>query len=349
MIKPMRYPAPLAAPARIAVTAPSSGVPAALHPRLDLVIGKLERLGFSVEQGRCLRDNAKHVSAGADERAEELMRYLLDDSIAAVLPPWGGELAIELLARLDFAAIGAAKPKWLMGFSDLSTLMLPITLLAGWASAHGPNLMDLAPAQRDPLSASVFSNLAVPTGGAFTQASSTHWQARWPDFAQAAEAGFDLSEVTRLECLNAGAGDAAEFSGRLIGGCLDTIRHLAGSPYGDVPRFIAAHRAEGVILYFENAEMRPCDYARTLEGLRLAGWFDGIAGLIIGRSTASDASEPADLTQREVVQAALGGLPCPVLLEADIGHRPPHWLLINGALARVGYRDGAATLEQHLR
>ncbi|MCX9157692.1 LD-carboxypeptidase [Niveibacterium sp. 24ML] len=344
----MRYPLPLRAPARIAVTAPSSGVPAALHPRLDLVIGHLARRGFAVEQGQCLRQNLGHVSANAEARAAELMRYLLDDSIAAVLPPWGGELAIELLARLDFAAIAAAKPKWLMGFSDLSTLMLPLTLLAAWATAHGPNLMDLAPAQSDPLSASVFQHLATAAGGAFIQASSTHWQARWRDFAEDPAAGFDLTEPTRLECLNPAGHDEAEFSGRLIGGCLDTIRHLAGSRYGDVPRFIAAHRAEGTILYFENAEMRPCDYARTLEGLRLAGWFEGVSGLILGRSTAPEATEAGALSQRAVVAAALGSLGCPVLLEADIGHRPPHWLMINGALARVRYRTGAATIEQRL-
>jgi muramoyltetrapeptide carboxypeptidase LdcA involved in peptidoglycan recycling len=52
----LRFPAPLRPGARIAVTAPSSGVPAALHRRLDLVLGHLRAQGFVVEEGHCLRD-----------------------------------------------------------------------------------------------------------------------------------------------------------------------------------------------------------------------------------------------------------------------------------------------------
>ena len=58
------------------------------------------------------------------------------------MPPWGGELAIDLLPLLDFAAIGDAEPTWLVGYSDTSTLLLPLTLLTGVATLHGPGLMD---------------------------------------------------------------------------------------------------------------------------------------------------------------------------------------------------------------
>lgn len=76
----------------------------------------------------------------------ELMRLLRDPEVAAVMPPRGGELATELLDRLDFKASEALRPKtpkWLTGCCDLSTLQLPLTLLCGWATAHGVNLMGL--------------------------------------------------------------------------------------------------------------------------------------------------------------------------------------------------------------
>src|SRR5918994_957781 len=67
---------------------------------------------------------------------------LTDPTIRAVVPPWGGELAIDLLPLLDVAAIGQAQPTWLVGYSDTSTLLLPLTLLTGTATLHAPGLMD---------------------------------------------------------------------------------------------------------------------------------------------------------------------------------------------------------------
>ena len=120
---PIRYPAPLLPGARIAVIAPSSGVPAPLHPRLDRVLGHLRTQGFEVAEGLSLRHENMSASAPAGQRAAELMHALQRDDIAAIVPPWGGELAIELLDKLDWAALQAATPKWWLGYSDTSTLM----------------------------------------------------------------------------------------------------------------------------------------------------------------------------------------------------------------------------------
>jgi muramoyltetrapeptide carboxypeptidase len=58
-----RYPSPLIAGSRIAVTAPSSGVAAAQHARLDLVMAHLRSQGFHVEEGQCLRSEQHSASA----------------------------------------------------------------------------------------------------------------------------------------------------------------------------------------------------------------------------------------------------------------------------------------------
>lgn len=73
---------------------------------------------------------------------------LTDPRMRAGVPPWGGEGALELLSLLDFDAIGAAEPTWLVGYSDTSTLMLPLTLRTGVATLHAPNLMDAIPGAR---------------------------------------------------------------------------------------------------------------------------------------------------------------------------------------------------------
>jgi len=43
---------------------------------------------------------------------------------------------------LDWDALAAAEPTWLVGFSDLSTILVPITTRLGWATVHGDNLAD---------------------------------------------------------------------------------------------------------------------------------------------------------------------------------------------------------------
>ena len=54
-----------------------------------------------------------------------------------MFPPWGGETAIDLLDVLDWDALAAVEPTWVVGFSDDTTWMLPLTLRLDWATVHG--------------------------------------------------------------------------------------------------------------------------------------------------------------------------------------------------------------------
>ena len=104
---PPRCPKPLAAGDLIAITAPSSGVQPSRHARLDRALDALRRHGYRVLEGDCLRAEQQQASAPAAQRAAELMRFLCDPEVAAVMPP-----ATEPVfnARTDFqAAVEATK------------------------------------------------------------------------------------------------------------------------------------------------------------------------------------------------------------------------------------------------
>lgn len=339
----LRFPAPLRPGARIAVTAPSSGVPAPLHRRLDLVLGHLRAQGFVVEEGQCLRDETASASAPADVRAAELMAFLCRADVDAVFPPWGGELAIELLDRLDWVALAAARPKWLIGYSDTSTLQMALLSRLGWAAAHGPGLMDLAPGQPDALTREALAQLGRRD---FTQQQSSAWQIRWTDFADMPDTTYQLTEPTVWRALNGAA--AVTMRGRLVGGCIDTLMHLAGTPYGDVPAFVRHAGPDGALLFLENSGLGPADWVRALHRLRWAGWLDGLAGLLVGRSAAPDTQGPDELRYAQALQSTLGEVPCPVLVDVDIGHRPPQLMLVTGALAELRWdrHDGAILRQQ---
>jgi muramoyltetrapeptide carboxypeptidase len=333
----IRFPRPLRAGSKIGLVAPSSPVPAALAPRLELVKTTLRAHGFEPLESHCLRGER---AAPWDVRLAAWMEALLSDEIDAVMPPWGGELSIEVLARMDFARLGAARPKWILGYSDISTLLVPMLLELGWASAHGPNLMDLVPAQRDPLTARCLAFLA--SDAPFAQPSSTHYQTAFVDWKQRPDAPFQLDQPARVETLD---GRALHVRGRLIGGCLDTISCLAGTRFGDVPRFVREHAEQGVIVFLENCELSPGQATRALMQVRLAGWLDGARAIVLGRSQAPDArGEDYVRSLREI----FADVATPVVLDADIGHVPPQWTLVEGALATLDVEDGRASILQEL-
>lgn len=342
----LRFPRPLRPGDTVAITAPSSGARLAVQPRLNLVLDHWRARGFRVVEGDCLRSQAQDASAPAAQRAAELMRFLTDPAIAAVLPPWGGERAIELLPLLDFEALRALPPKWLSGFSDISTLQMPLALCAGWASAHGSNLMDLAPSQTEPLVNGVFDLLMHDGATPFMQRASQRFQVQGTPFETQPAAPMNQTEPTRWRRLDGRDDEPLTLQGRLIGGCLDTVSRLAGTRFGDVPGFIRGHGQDGVLLYLENCEQNPCEMLRTFVSLTLHGWFDGVAGVLLGRSSAPEVTDANRLDHLRATREALGGLPCPVLVDVDIGHRQPQFTLVNGALATCRFDAGSGWLSQ---
>ncbi|MGN6743522.1 MAG: LD-carboxypeptidase [Amnibacterium sp.] len=335
----MRYPRPLRAGDRIGVTSPSSGVGVRHLARLDAAVSLLCELGFDVELGSCM-DGATHVSAPAAARAAELQRMLLDPAVRAIVPPWGGETAIDLLPLLDFDAVAAAEPTWLVGYSDLSTLMLPLTLLTGTATLHGGNLMDTPYAVPPPL----LSWLDVATGragGTFRQASAGVFRIdEWDDWtAEPAVREHRWNGEGTWVRLDPGT-EPVEARGRLLGGCIETLGPLSGTRYADVSRLPGPR-----IVYVEAAEDPAFTVCRALHGMRLAGFFDDAVAVLVGRTSAPDAPS---LTQREAVLDALLPLGVPLIGEVDCGHVPPQAALVNGALGRLVFTADRAYLEQTL-
>jgi muramoyltetrapeptide carboxypeptidase len=344
----IKFPKPLLRGDVVAVTAPSAGVPATLHPRLDLAIDALQTRGFRVVEGECLRENAHHASATRERRAAELMGFLLDPNVAAIMPPWGGEFAIELLPLLDFDALARVAPKWLTGFSDVSTLQLPLLLCSGWASVHGPNLMELVPAQTDETTAAFWRVIGSKSGENGIVQSSTKSYQKSPlvDWSEGPDSAFNLTEPTKCRRLD-GSSEPISMRGRLVGGCLDTISRLAGSCYGNVSNFSARLPAdEHTLLFLENAELEPCEVARAIVSLKLAGWLDRASGVLIGRNDGPDTVTDQSSEYLASLHVALDGLGLPVLYDLDIGHRPPQWSLWQGAMACVDFANDGVTLAQ---
>ena len=250
----IRYPQPLAPGNTIGVAAPSSGVGESLYHYLEESKRNMERLGFDVLESPSLRHNIKCVSASKEERAAEMNEFFHNPNIQAIIPPWGGEFLMDILPLLDWEALKTLPPKWVMGYSDISTFLFAYTLITGTASAHGTNYVDLRSNALDPVTARWIDVLQTKYGGQITQSSSTHYQSAWKPESP----GFNLDTPSRWKQLghSEDADTAVSFSGRLIGGCMDTISSLIGTPYAPVQSYLDQYCAdEGTIWYLESCEM----------------------------------------------------------------------------------------------
>lgn len=325
----------------IGVTAPSSGVPEALHSMFRSACSRLVEKGFAIECGDTVWTQFKAKSSPAKVRAAEFNEMMQRQEISMVIPPWGGELLIEILEHLDFEHM---QEKWILGYSDVSSLLLAVTLKTGIATAHGPNLVDLRGEEWDETTAGWERVLRTKAGETVLQSSSIMFQDKW-QYGNPTKHVFHLTETTSWKTIHH---DKVKIEGRLLGGCIDIIMHLAGTPYGDVKRFRERYIQNGpVIWYLENAEMNTTAVRRALIQMKLAGWFDGCAGVMFGRSPAN---EPVNEYLIEDVYGELSEeLGVPVIYDIDCGHKPPQITLINGAYAEVEAAEGKGTVKQHFK
>jgi muramoyltetrapeptide carboxypeptidase len=327
--------------ATIGVTAPSSGVEPELHFLLQNAIEQLKEKGYKVDCGETAWTQEKAKSAPAKVRASELNRMLTEDDIDIIIPPWGGELLIEILEFLDFDKI---KEKWVLGYSDLSVLLLAITLKTGIATAHGTNIVDLRGEYSDPLTAMWETVLSTKAGASVAQHASEKYQLKW-EHDSPSPCVFRLTEKTEWKLVS---GDKVKLEGRLLGGCIDVIRHLIGTPFGDVKGFRAEHIGdEPVLWYLENCELSTVDLRRSLVQMKLAGWFENCSGILFGRSPANMPKE--NYTAEDVYKDLSYDLGLPIVYDIDCGHMPPQITFINGAYAEVEAGDGKGTVIQFFK
>ena len=123
--------------------------------------------------------------------------------------------------------------------------------------------------------------------------------------------------------------------GRLLGGNLAMLAALCGTPYQPNTR--------GAILFLEDVSEPLYRIDRMVTQLRLAGVFEGVAGIAVGDFPGGD--EP-DAGLFDVFRDRLAPLGVPVLAGLPFGHGTENWTLPLGIPARLDAGGGTlAVLE----
>lgn len=232
------------------------------------------------------------------ERAADLNAMINDPEVELIVAAMAGKGAVHLLPSIDYAAF-AARPKLFMGLSDVSLLVLTLNTRTDVVTFHGPTGMD-------------FGSLPPYTDAAMHAA------------LGAVEPLGELPAYGRWRTLRGGE----PVEGRLIGGHLGTMRALIGTPYE--PDW------GGAVLFVEEIDAELHDVDVSLSHLALAGVFDRIGALVVGRPVKVEESwRESDEQMSDVVLRATAAYDFPILYDIDLGHTPEKVTLPVGASARV--------------
>ena len=334
----MKIPAQLKEGSKVVICTFSSPVPLSFEKRFNECIKTLKSKGLNVYIDE---DVLSDVAISKQRIANSLNKYLCDDKYDAVIPPWGGDFAIEILSLLDWETIAKSKPKWIFGFSDVSTLTSAIFLHVGWHTVHSSNLMQIAANENCDYVKSLFDLLFnAQMGYSFEQISSSYHEFDYPDYIKEPLSSYTLDTLSELITIN--NFNAKSLKGSLVGGCLDTLQLTMGSKFLSLGNL---RNSGSNIVFLENAELSTMQYKRALLSLKLKGVFSNCSCILIGRNKFEYLNNSLG-NEEKTLTDALADLNIPVIGNLDIGHVSPNFSLVNGAQAEISFVKNKIILKQ---
>ncbi len=239
-MKPRIVPGPLKRGDCISIIAPAGRLASIEDFRKGLSI--LRDSGFHVKFPPELWPGNGFLADDDIRRAEEFNRAMADDESQALLALRGGYGCLRMLDRISLETV-RARPKMLIGFSDITILQNYLFHTTGLLSLHGPVL-------------STFHACTPAAIERFFHCLTGSWQGP--------------VSCPGVEILR-GRNDA---KGPLIGGNLASLTSLLGTPFD--------FSWEGGIVLLEETNEPAYRLDRMLTQLFHAGKFEGVAGILLG-------------------------------------------------------------------
>ncbi len=256
----------------------------------------LINLGFVVTLAKSVSKTYGYLAGTDEERAADVNEAFADKSIKGIFCTRGGWGCARILDLLDYKSI-AENPKFIMGFSDITSLLIGIQTKVNLITFHGP----VGLSSWDPFSVSCFNNTTM------------------------------LGHKNIFPCINednvfALAPGIAQ--GELIGGNLSVFVSLIGTNY--LPDF------DRKILFLEELNEEPYKIDRMLMQIKQSGIFDKLAGLVFGVfSNCHPENIDQSFPLLEVIKYHVLPLNIPVIYNAPFGHTTKKWTIPIGALAEI--------------
>ena len=277
---------------------------------------QIEALGFKVRLGPQVRAVDGHYAGTAAQRVDDLHRLWADPEVRALWSLRGGAGTAALLPHLDYAMM-RRDPKPVIGYSDVTALLLALQQRAGLVCFHAP----AATNSFTPFTiAALRAVLMQPQAGTVLRLSADHARRAVSDPAY------------RTRTVRAGVAE-----GRLLGGNLSLLASLAGTPY--LPAF------DGALLFVEEIGEEPYRVDRLLTQLQQAQGLHRCAALMAGVfRNCEPRPESPSMPLAQVIDRQFGAAGVPAVYGWSFGHVSDQFTLPLGVQARIDTEAGTLTL-----
>lgn len=263
----------------IGITCPAGYMP---KEKANTCIETLQQWGLQVMVGKTLGSSATNYFSGTDEqRLHELQAMLDDESINAILCGRGGYGVGRIIDQLDFTTF-KKKPKWIIGYSDITVL-----------HAHIFNQYKIA-------------TLHAPMAAAFNQGGASNI---YIQYIHKALFGKKVKYTSAAHTYN----QLGIAQGELVGGNLTLLTNIIGTK-SDI-------NTRNKILFIEDVGEYIYGIDRMLYQLKRSGKLATLKGLIIGQFTdIKDTDRPFGKTVYEAINDVVKEYTYPICFAYPISH-----------------------------
>ena len=327
----------------VTVVSLSSGILGEDSVAHELALGRrrMEEYGLRLKFTTHALDGLQVLQEHPEYRAADWIEAFLDEETDLIMTAIGGDDTYRLLPYLfeHDELKNALRAKPFLGFSDTTVNHLMLHKL-GLPSFYGQAFLTELCEPADemlPYSRACFEEL-IRTGRIAEVRPSALWYESRTSFGPEAlgtdpvahpNTGFELLQGPPV------------FSGKILGGCVDTLFDLFdGTRYADSPALCAKYALfppaedwRGRILLLETSEEKPSPgkFRAALGHLKAAGVFGAVSGILVGKPQ----DEVHDAEYRAILRELVDDPTLPILCNLPIGHASPRCILPFGVEATV--------------
>lgn len=290
----------------------------------------LEGKGFSLVAGHLTGKHDVYRSGGIKARAAELNQLIQNPAVSCIMSTIGGYNSNALLPYIDYDAL-RNHPKIIIGYSDVTALLFGIYAQTDLVTFYGPALVASFGELGDVVETTFayFKDVVMHPNTPHTVKNPLQWTEDYiPWEQQDTPKNLVQNKVVTLQ--------GGKATGRLIAGNLNTMMGIYGSPF--MPEI-----KEGDILLIEDSSKSAAVIERSFAHLKIAGVFDSIGGLILGKHEKFDDCGSGKKPY-EILTEVMGAVHFPVLAEYDCAHTHPMITLPIGVRATLDATQQSLTL-----
>ena len=294
----------------IGITAPAGYITSG---EIRSAVQKMESWGYKIQVGETI-DKRDFTFGGTDEeRAKDFQKMLDDPKIKAIMCARGGYGVVRIIDKLNWEKF-KLKPKWIIGFSDVTVFHSHLNKNFGIASIHSkmcnsfPDDWSLA----EPIQIETIESIQLALSG----------------------------KKMKYSAIPNPQNKLGTTDGVLIGGNLKMLETLTGTK-SDI-------NTAGKILFVEDTGEYMYNVDRMFWNLKRTGKLSQLKGLIIGgfKIKVDEDSDDFGKTLQDVVLEKVKAYHYPLCFDFPVGHQRNNYALKCGVKHRLEVKNENVSLKE---